>query len=201
MSGAAAAGDEPFTALQPSRHATYGEHWGEGAARCFSIETDILDEDHAVRLMPVPDSFVCPISAAIMVDPVATVDGCVYERAYIERWFRERRQNGNRITSPITGLELPSATLMPLVALQKAIETYLAHRPELKRDHMAGRSFEEAAHLLQSDLFEKQAENSSVKDKLKRLKQANKALERALLDANARILELEAGQKDPSHSR
>ncbi|CAE8718086.1 unnamed protein product [Polarella glacialis] len=106
----------------PSRHAQYGEHWGKGAARCFSIEADMLDEDHAVRLMPVPDSFVCPISAAIMIDPVATVDGCVYERPYIERWFRERRQQGQRITSPITGLELPSATLMPLVALQRAIE-------------------------------------------------------------------------------
>lgn len=37
------------------------------------------------RLMPVPDNFLCPISASIMVDPVATVDGCVYERQYIER--------------------------------------------------------------------------------------------------------------------
>eukprot|EP00439_Symbiodinium_sp_Y106_P049247 s3050_g6.t1 len=144
--------------------------------------------DHAVRLMPVPDSFVCPISAAIMVDPVATVDGSVYERNYIERWFREKRQEGNRITSPITGLELPSATLMPLVALQRAIEAYLAHRPELKREQMAGRSFEEAAQILQTDLFEKQAAHASTQDKLKRLKQANKALLRALHEAEERIL-------------
>merc|ERR1719188_32499 len=168
---------------QPSRHAQYGEHWGEGAARCFSIESEILDEDHAVRLMPVPDNFLYPISAAIMVDPVATVDGCVYERQFIERWFRERRQQGCRITSPITGLELPSATLMPLVALQRAIEVYLAHRPELKREHMAVRSFEEASKMLQTDLFEKQAEHATTQDKLRSLKQANKALERALHDA------------------
>lgn len=191
----------PAPEVQPSKHAHYGEHWGEGAARCFSIETDILDEDHAVRLMPVPDSFVCPISASIMVDPVATVDGCIYERQYIERWFRARRQQGQQITSPITGLELPTATLMPLVALQRAIEAYLAHRPELKRDHMAGRSFEEAAQLLQSDLLEKQAENSCVKDKLKRLRQANKTLLKMVEEANARILELEADRKDPSHVR
>jgi len=177
--------------LQPSRHAQYGEHWGEGAARCFSIDADILDEDLAVRLMPVPDSFVCPISAAIMVDPVATVDGCIYERQYIERWFRERRQQGHRITSPVTGLELPSATLMPLVALQRAIEAYLAHRPELKREHMAGRSFEEAAQILQTDLFEKQAVHATTQDKLKRLKQANKVLVQALHDAEARIRHLE----------
>ena len=65
-----------FETSQPSRHAQplgftsssdfstsyrYGEHWGEGAARCFSLEADILDEDHAVRLMPVPDSFAQPL--------------------------------------------------------------------------------------------------------------------------------------------
>ena len=175
-----------------SRHAQYGEHWGEGAARCFSLEADILDEDHAVRLMPVPDSFVCPISAAIMVDPVATVDGSVYERGYIERWFREQRQQGHRITSPSTGQDLPSATLMPLVALQRAIEAYLAHRPELKREQMAGRSFEEAAAILQTDLFEKQAVHASTQDKLKRLKQANKDLLRGLHDAEQRIAQLES---------
>lgn len=179
-----------FQSSQPC-HAQYGEHWGEGAARCFSLEADILDEDHAVRLMPVPDSFVCPISAAIMVDPVATVDGSVYERGYIERWFRERRQQGHRITSPITGQDLPSATLMPLVALQRAIEAYLAHRPELKREQMAGRSFEEAAAILQTDLFEKQAVHASTQDKLKRLKQANKDLLRGLHDAEQRIAQLE----------
>lgn len=185
----------------PSRHAHYGEHWGEGAARCFSIECDILDEDHAVRLMPVPDSFVCPISASIMVDPVATVDGCVYERQYIERWFRARRQQGQQITSPITGLELPSATLMPLVALQRAIEAYLAHRPELKQDKMAGRSFEEAAQILQSDLFEKQAVHATVQDKLKRLRQANKTLLRALEEAKSRIILLENERLESEHRR
>ncbi|CAE7743912.1 NCL2 [Symbiodinium microadriaticum] len=187
-----AADSETDHKVREAIHLRYGEHWGEGAARCFSLEADILDEDHAVRLMPVPDSFVCPISAAIMVDPVATVDGSVYERNYIERWFREKRQEGNRITSPITGLELPSATLMPLVALQRAIEAYLAHRPELKREQMAGRSFEEAAQILQTDLFEKQAAHASTQDKLKRLKQANKALLRALHEAEERILHLES---------
>ncbi|CAL1173975.1 unnamed protein product [Cladocopium goreaui] len=49
-------GASSFQSSQPC-HAQYGEHWGEGAARCFSLEADILDEDHAVRLMPVPDSF------------------------------------------------------------------------------------------------------------------------------------------------
>ncbi|CAK9022825.1 Hypothetical protein (Fragment), partial [Durusdinium trenchii] len=72
-------------AARQGRQAEYGERWGEGAARYFSIEADFLDEDQSIRLMPVPESFFCPISATIMSDPVATVDGCAYERDYIER--------------------------------------------------------------------------------------------------------------------
>eukprot|EP00434_Breviolum_minutum_P022067 symbB.v1.2.019482.t1/scaffold1594.1/size109923/4 len=163
-------------AARQGRQAEYGERWGEGAARYFSIEADFLDEDQSIRLMPVPESFFCPISATIMSDPVATVDGCAYERDYIERWFRERRQVNQVITSPTTGLPLPSTTLMPLLALQRAIEAYLAHRPELRRDHMAGRSFEEAAQVLQSDLLEKQAMATNMGDEVRRLREANKAL-------------------------
>lgn len=167
-------------AARQGRQAEYGERWGEGAARYFSIEADFLDEDQSIRLMPVPESFFCPISATIMSDPVATVDGCAYERDYIERWFRERRQSNQAITSPTTGLPLPSTTLMPLLALQRAIEAYLAHRPELRRDHMAGRSFEEAAQVLQSDLLEKQAMATNMGDEVRRLREAHKALLRQL---------------------
>lgn len=169
-----------IAAARQGRQAEYGERWGEGAARYFSIEADFLDEDQSIRLMPVPESFFCPISATIMSDPVATVDGCAYERDYIERWFRERRQANQAITSPTTGLPLPSTTLMPLLALQRAIEAYLAHRPELRRDHMAGRSFEEAAQVLQSDLLEKHAMNTNMGDEVRRLRGANKALLRQL---------------------
>jgi len=171
----------------PSRHAHYGQHWGEGAARCFSIEGDFLNEDQAVRLQPVPDSFICPVSAGIMVDPVATVDGCAYERESIEQWFRERRQHSQPITSPITGLELPSATLMPLLALQRAIEAYMLHRPELKLAHMAGRSFQEAAQILQTDLFEKQTTYAGAQEELKRLRQANRTLRRLLREAETAL--------------
>ena len=66
----------------------------------------------------------------------------------IEQWIRERRQRHLPVTSPVTGAKLPSAYLMPVVALQKAIEVYLAHRPELKHTHAACRSFEEAAQIL-----------------------------------------------------
>ena len=34
-----------FTPTRWSHFHRYGEHWGEGAARCFSLEADILDEE------------------------------------------------------------------------------------------------------------------------------------------------------------
>merc|ERR1719401_1340047 len=110
-----------------------------------------------LRLQPVPENFLCPISTSIMEDPVATVDGAVYERAYIEQWFRSCRQGRREITSPATNLPLPSVELVSLVALQSAIETYLTHRPELKTELTAKRSLEQASLVLQEELLEKQA--------------------------------------------
>eukprot|EP00927_Polykrikos_kofoidii_P062596 TRINITY_DN57403_c0_g1_i1.p1 TRINITY_DN57403_c0_g1~~TRINITY_DN57403_c0_g1_i1.p1 ORF type:complete len:902 (+),score=161.87 TRINITY_DN57403_c0_g1_i1:57-2708(+) len=181
------------------RHADYGQHWGEGAARCFSIVGDFLDEDQGVRLMPVPESFMCPIAQAIMVDPVAAVDGNIYERDYIERWFRQRRQDRKSPTSPVTGLELTSTTLMPLAALQRAIEAYLAHRPELRQVPTAGRSFEEAAQVLQRDLLEKQSLQASAQesarlreDEIRRLMETNEGLQKALHEAEVSSARLAA---------
>eukprot|EP00930_Biecheleria_cincta_P034830 TRINITY_DN24016_c0_g1_i1.p1 TRINITY_DN24016_c0_g1~~TRINITY_DN24016_c0_g1_i1.p1 ORF type:complete len:750 (-),score=187.30 TRINITY_DN24016_c0_g1_i1:111-2360(-) len=160
----------------------YGLRWGEGAARCFSMESD-LDEDESVRLMPIPECFICPMSQTPMEDPVMTVDGCVYERSYIEQWIRHRQQQKLRVTSPATNQELPSHRLVSLSALQKAIEAYLAHRPELKGSLTASRSFEEAAQMLQNDLLEKQAAHVSAEDELSLLRDSNEVLFQALNDA------------------
>ena len=61
-----------------------------------------LDKRFDDELLPVPDSFVCPISYEIMRDPVVTADGLSYERAAIEHWF----STGHR-TSPRTNEPLP----------------------------------------------------------------------------------------------
>ena len=106
-----------------------------------------------------------------MEDPVATVDGHVYERELISRWIRECRQQRKQITSPATGLELASTQLMPaVVALKRAIETYMMHRPELKRQQMVGRPFEEAAQMLQHELLEQQVMHQSLHDELNMLR-------------------------------
>ena len=39
-------------------HGIRGQRWGEGIARCFSVEDD-LDEELSVRLQPIPAGFKC----------------------------------------------------------------------------------------------------------------------------------------------
>eukprot|EP00747_Dinoflagellata_sp_TGD_P183792 gnl/TRDRNA2_/TRDRNA2_38938_c0_seq1.p1 gnl/TRDRNA2_/TRDRNA2_38938_c0~~gnl/TRDRNA2_/TRDRNA2_38938_c0_seq1.p1 ORF type:complete len:737 (+),score=124.26 gnl/TRDRNA2_/TRDRNA2_38938_c0_seq1:54-2264(+) len=187
--------------MTSAAHAAYGQCWGEGAARYYSIEGDFLNEEASLKLIPLPDSFICPMTLSVMVDPVATVDGCAYEREYIQTWFRQQRQQRQPITSPATGSQLTSPTLMPLVALQKAIETYMAHRPELRELAINSRSFEEAAGILQHDLFEKQTAHIHLKGELAKFdaqaltdaKEANDKLraEKDRLEERVRALELE----------
>jgi len=62
----------------------------------------------SMSVVPIPRSFMCPITHEIMHDPVVTVDGQVYERCAIEAWLRL-----GHCTSPMTGDRLPSLSLMP----------------------------------------------------------------------------------------
>ena len=41
---------------------------------------EFMDQTMLLRLQPEPESFQCPTSTEIMDDPVATIDGCVYDR-------------------------------------------------------------------------------------------------------------------------
>lgn len=79
-------------------------------------------------LPPVPQSFKCPITCEVMRDPVVTQDGHVYESEAIQEWFRR----GHR-TSPVTGAVLANLALLPEVPLRRAIEEYMALRPEIAR--------------------------------------------------------------------
>jgi len=67
----------------------------------------------------VPHHFNCPILQDIMKDPVKTVDGHIYDRSSIERWFTLNT------TSPLTGLSLHSTILEPHTELKKQIDDFL----------------------------------------------------------------------------
>lgn len=67
----------------------------------------------------VPHHFLCPIFQDVMLDPVKTSDGHVYDRAAIETWFTDHD------TSPLTGLPLMDKTLAPHEALKEKIDDFM----------------------------------------------------------------------------
>lgn len=79
--------------------------------------------------MPVPESFLCPITSEIMSDPVSTSDGFSYEREAIAEWLAA----GNSI-SPLTGAVLTRAELTPNHALRQAIQQHIDEHPDDARD-------------------------------------------------------------------
>ncbi|CAF3592277.1 unnamed protein product [Rotaria socialis] len=64
------------------------------------------------------ETFICPITHELMVDPVIDGDGNSYERGAIEDWLQ---RNG---TSPITRVPLLASDLRPNRALKTAIYEY-----------------------------------------------------------------------------
>ena len=67
----------------------------------------------------IPHHFFCSITQDIMKDPVKTIDGHIYDRHAIERWFQEHS------TSPLTGLPLSSKGLIPNITIKKQIEKFI----------------------------------------------------------------------------
>ena len=70
----------------------------------------------------VPDDYVCPITAEIMIDPVCTVDGFCYEREAITEWLRTKD------TSPSTGATLESKKVIPNISLRSIIRSFTEAR-------------------------------------------------------------------------
>ena len=68
----------------------------------------------------IPQHFLCPITLAIMNDPVIDNEGVSYEREAIVEWL-----NAGNSTSPTTGKVLTVNDLRPNRALREAIEKHL----------------------------------------------------------------------------
>ncbi|XP_061352427.1 U-box domain-containing protein 44-like [Gastrolobium bilobum] len=69
-------------------------------------------------LMPL-QSFYCPISLDIMVDPVETSTGKTFERSAIEKWFAEGNNH-----CPLTMLPLDTSILRPNKTLKQSIQEW-----------------------------------------------------------------------------
>jgi len=94
--------------------------YGNGLARHFHVR-------QGLELVPVTDSFTCPILQSEMRYPVMTVDGQVYEEEAIRQWF----QSSEELRSPFTNMVLPSADLFPMQFLKDAVQEYMRGRPEI----------------------------------------------------------------------
>eukprot|EP01124_Arcella_intermedia_P014963 TRINITY_DN21503_c0_g1_i2.p1 TRINITY_DN21503_c0_g1~~TRINITY_DN21503_c0_g1_i2.p1 ORF type:complete len:313 (-),score=88.29 TRINITY_DN21503_c0_g1_i2:98-1036(-) len=84
------------------------------------IDPVILEDADGLELEECcPPSFICPISQAIMSDPVLLIEtGTTYDRPFIEKWFQTKN------TDPSTGLEVKNKTLVSVLALKNSIEEW-----------------------------------------------------------------------------
>ena len=76
----------------------------------LSAKEDV-HEAHSVLL----EDMTCPISYAVMQDPVITADGHTYERASIAKWLKQNDR------SPLTNIRLKHKRLTPNIAMKKMI--------------------------------------------------------------------------------
>lgn len=69
------------------------------------------------------DAFYCPITGAIMTNPVIATDGYTYEKSAIESWLNIK------FISPMTRQPMSVSDLTPNRALKDAIDEYLSNTP------------------------------------------------------------------------
>ncbi len=82
---------------------------GESSVRLAMLEEQLQEYDDMM------DTYVCPISYTLMVDPVTAEDGQTYERSNIEAWLAKNN------TSPVTRAVLASKKLIPNVKAKQSI--------------------------------------------------------------------------------
>jgi hypothetical protein len=70
------------------------------------------DDSHyfeRLRVEPIYDAFVCPLTKQVMRDPVTLENGQTFEREAIEKWFKECKESGRKLVCPLTQKELKRA--------------------------------------------------------------------------------------------
>ena len=79
----------------------------------------------AAGFSDIPESYCCPITQLLMLDPVVTCDGHSYERVAISEWFARRS------TSPLTGAPLNSTKLIANTMARSIIREFAERYPQL----------------------------------------------------------------------
>jgi hypothetical protein len=88
---------------------------------CVKIALNLQNQDDGI-----PQSFICPLTLNVMMDPVMDFDGNTYERSAIVEWL------ANNGTSPVTRNPLRKDHLVPNRALREVIFAHMG--PEWSRN-------------------------------------------------------------------
>lgn len=88
-----------------------------------------VSTEKPISWLSIPESFICPITNELMVDPVMAADRKTYERKAIEKWLFEY----NKRISPLTGERLDHTMLQPNDTLKQAIDEFQKQLPEMQR--------------------------------------------------------------------
>lgn len=93
----------------------------------------------SLRVEPIYESFLCPLTKQIMRDPVTLESGATFEREAILKWFKESDSSGRSLVCPVTRKELSSTELNPSIALRNTIDEWM-HRNEAAKLDVARKS-------------------------------------------------------------
>jgi len=96
-----------------------GSHSGQPP--CPVLLTRAVSTRTHSTLNELAEECICPISHALMVDPVIAADGHTYDRAQIESWL-QRADHGAQATSPQTREPLVDTRLLPNLAIRRTIQ-------------------------------------------------------------------------------
>lgn len=86
---------------------------------------------------PLYDSFFCPITKKIMIDPATIESGITYEKSAILELFEKQETASEPLTCPVTGMKMESKNLNTNVALKATISEWVL-RTEITRIKVAG---------------------------------------------------------------
>ncbi|KAL4557584.1 hypothetical protein LXL04_035767 [Taraxacum kok-saghyz] len=108
-------------------------------SRDLGSQSDDSFQYERPHVEPIYDTFICPLSKQIMRNPVTIENGQTFEREAIEKWFNECKENGRKLTCPLTLKELKTTDMNPSIALRNTIEEWSARNEAVQLD-MASKS-------------------------------------------------------------
>ncbi|XP_051203741.1 putative U-box domain-containing protein 42 [Lolium perenne] len=74
---------------------------------------------------PLYDSFFCPLTNKVMVDPVTTESGVAYDRRTIEEYFEKFTDDSEPVICPVTKIAMQSKTLRSNLPLKSTIAEWI----------------------------------------------------------------------------